>query len=177
MFFRKLGWCRWIKRTDRINLSVVLCSWIISSLIVRRNVFGLFLKNLAMSVFESWTYLLLHLPSTLFSVQQRSLFCSRPISPSVLLNISPFFLLDMLSAIIQTLLFLKTSPGVCICLGLLQCWRNNTSSFACLRAKSFQSCPILSCPWTIALQARILEWLAVPFSRGSFPPRDWTCVS
>ena len=27
------------------------------------------------------------------------------------------------------------------------------------------------------LQARILEWLAIPFSRGSFWPRDWTCVS
>ena len=27
------------------------------------------------------------------------------------------------------------------------------------------------------LQARILEWVAIPFSRGSFPPRDWTQVS
>ena len=27
------------------------------------------------------------------------------------------------------------------------------------------------------LQARILEWLAMPFSRGSFCPRDWTQVS
>ena len=24
------------------------------------------------------------------------------------------------------------------------------------------------------LQARILEWIAIPFSRGSSPPRDWT---
>ena len=24
------------------------------------------------------------------------------------------------------------------------------------------------------LQARILEWVAIPFSRGSFQPRDWT---
>ena len=24
------------------------------------------------------------------------------------------------------------------------------------------------------LQARILEWVAMPFSRGSFQPRDWT---
>ena len=38
-------------------------------------------------------------------------------------------------------------------------------------------------PWTVAcqaplsmgiLQARILEWVAIPFSRGSSPPRDWT---
>ena len=27
------------------------------------------------------------------------------------------------------------------------------------------------------LQARILEWAAIPFSRGSSQPRDWTCVS
>ena len=27
------------------------------------------------------------------------------------------------------------------------------------------------------LQARILEWVAFPFSRGSSPPGDWTQVS
>ena len=27
------------------------------------------------------------------------------------------------------------------------------------------------------LQARILEWVAIPFSRGSSRPRDWNCVS
>ena len=27
------------------------------------------------------------------------------------------------------------------------------------------------------LQARILEWVAFPFSKGSFQPRDWTQVS
>ena len=27
------------------------------------------------------------------------------------------------------------------------------------------------------LQARILEWVAMSFSRGSSRPRDWTCVS
>ena len=27
------------------------------------------------------------------------------------------------------------------------------------------------------LQARILEWVAIPFSKGSFQPRDWTQVS
>ena len=27
------------------------------------------------------------------------------------------------------------------------------------------------------LQARILQWVAFPFSRGSFPPRDWTQVT
>ena len=27
------------------------------------------------------------------------------------------------------------------------------------------------------LQARILEWVAVPFSRGSLQPRDGTCIA
>ena len=26
-------------------------------------------------------------------------------------------------------------------------------------------------------QARLLEWAAIPFSRGSSPPRYWTCIS
>ena len=36
-------------------------------------------------------------------------------------------------------------------------------------------------PWTVQSlefsQARILEWVAFPFSRGSSQPRDWTQVS
>ena len=48
---------------------------------------------------------------------------------------------------------------------------------------------LLSCvwlfvtPWTVVssihgvLQARILEWVAISFSRGSSWPRDWTCTS
>ena len=33
-------------------------------------------------------------------------------------------------------------------------------------------------PWSMGfLQARILEWVAIPFSRGSSWPRDWTGVS
>ena len=27
------------------------------------------------------------------------------------------------------------------------------------------------------LQARIVDWVAIPFSRGSSQPRDWNCVS
>ena len=44
-----------------------------------------------------------------------------------------------------------------------------------------QSCPTLCNPMNSSvhriLQARILEWVAVPFSRGSSWPRDWTQVS
>ena len=41
-------------------------------------------------------------------------------------------------------------------------------------------------PWTVAcpaplsheiFQTRILEWVAISFSRGSSQPRDWTCIS
>ena len=46
-------------------------------------------------------------------------------------------------------------------------------------------CPTLCEPWTVApgssvhgtLQARILEWVAISFSRGSSRPRDQTQVS
>ena len=49
-----------------------------------------------------------------------------------------------------------------------------------------QSCPTLCDPVDCRLpgfsvheifQARILEWVAIPFSRGSSQPRDWTHVS
>ena len=47
--------------------------------------------------------------------------------------------------------------------------------------KVTQSCPTLcgSMDYTVhgILQARILEWVAFPFSRGSSQPRDWTQVS
>ena len=48
-----------------------------------------------------------------------------------------------------------------------------------------QSCltlrPVVCCPPGSSvhgmLQARILEWVAIPFSRGSSQPQDWTWVS
>ena len=42
-----------------------------------------------------------------------------------------------------------------------------------------QLCPTLCDPMSIRgiLQARILEWVAISFSRGSSPPRDRTWVS
>ena len=56
----------------------------------------------------------------------------------------------------------------------------------CMHAKSFQSCLTLWDPMDCSplsssvygvLQARMLEWVATPSSRGSSPPRDWTHVS
>ena len=50
-----------------------------------------------------------------------------------------------------------------------------------IHEKVAQSCPILCDPmdYTVdgILQARILQWVAVPFSRGSSQPRDQTQVS
>ena len=50
-----------------------------------------------------------------------------------------------------------------------------------LEVKVAQPCPTLGDPtdYTVhgILQARILEWVAVPFSRGSSQPRDRTQVS
>ena len=50
-----------------------------------------------------------------------------------------------------------------------------------LKAKVAQSCPTLCNPmdYTVygILQARILEWVAFCFSRGSSQPSDWTQVS
>ena len=51
---------------------------------------------------------------------------------------------------------------------------------------SLSRVPVFVTPWTVArqaprsvgiLQARILEWVAMPSSRGSSQPRDWTQVS
>ena len=56
-------------------------------------------------------------------------------------------------------------------------------SAAAAAAKSLQSCPTLcdpidgsppGSPIPGILQARTLEWVARPFSRGSSQPRDWT---
>ena len=56
----------------------------------------------------------------------------------------------------------------------------------CMHAKLFQSCPTLCDPMDYSspgssvygiLQARILEWVAIPFSRGSSWPSDQIWVS
>ena len=66
-------------------------------------------------------------------------------------------------------------------------WSSTCVSLCC--AKSLQSCPILCDPMECSppgfsvhgiVQARILEWVAMPSSRGSSRPRDGThifCVS
>ena len=59
----------------------------------------------------------------------------------------------------------------------------NPGHFVCV--KFVQSCPTLCDPMDYSLpgssvhriiQARILEWVVIPFSTGSFQPRDWAQV-
>ena len=56
-----------------------------------------------------------------------------------------------------------------------------SSGWRLVKVKVTQSCPTLCDPigYTVhgILQARILEWVAFPFSRGSSQPRDQTQVS
>ena len=70
---------------------------------------------------------------------------------------------------------------------LLHSQRNKLNKrAAAVAAKSLQSCPTLcdpidgslpGSPVPGILQARIVEWVAIPFSRGSSQPRDRTRVS
>ena len=61
----------------------------------------------------------------------------------------------------------------------------NIVDCACMRAQSLHSCLTLCDPMDCSPgspvhgipQARILEWVAIPSSRGSSRPRDWTCSS
>ena len=60
----------------------------------------------------------------------------------------------------------------------LPTWRNKTVS--CLVLSTFcgpMNCNPLGSSVHGMLQAGILEWAAIPFSRGSFHRRDWTHVS
>ena len=55
------------------------------------------------------------------------------------------------------------------------------SLFGVWKWKSLSRVRLFATPWTIhvhgILQATILEWVAIPFSRGSSQRRDWTQVS
>ena len=69
---------------------------------------------------------------------------------------------------------------------LKHCFRISRCTFLCPHAKSLQSCPIMCDPMGCSLpgssvhgilQARILEWVTVPSSRGSSWPRNQTHLS
>ena len=48
---------------------------------------------------------------------------------------------------------------------------------SCLTLCDPMDCSLLGSSVYGILQARILEWFAISFSRGSFQPRDWTHIS
>ena len=71
---------------------------------------------------------------------------------------------------------------VCVCVCVCVCARVRV----CMCAQWLQSCPTLCDPMDCSppgssvhgiLQARILDWVAMPSSRGSSPPRNRTCIS
>ena len=68
---------------------------------------------------------------------------------------------------------------VCVCVCVCVCARTHMLSL-------FSHVQLFVTPWSVAhqaplsmgiFQARILEWVAMPSSRGSFQPRDRTQVS
>ena len=68
----------------------------------------------------------------------------------------------------------------------LSALKNKQMESVCVCSKTLQSCLTLFHPVDCSLpgssvhgilQARILEWVAMPSSRGSSPPRDQTCLS
>ena len=66
----------------------------------------------------------------------------------------------------------EQAPGVGDGQGSLAC-----CSLVVVAVRVAQSCQTLCNPVHGILQARILEWVAFPFSRGSSQPRDQTQVS
>ena len=73
----------------------------------------------------------------------------------------------------------------CVCFRYTAKWFNYTYICACMHAKSLQSCLTLCNPMDCSppgssvhgiLQARTLEWVAIPSFRGSSRPRDQTCI-
>ena len=85
-------------------------------------------------------------------------------------------------------------PDLVAVLGIYICWETgcpgilyNTRGTEVRKSEHVtQSCPALCHPMDFSplgssvhgiSQTRILEWIAVSYSRGSFQPRDWTLVS
>ena len=70
----------------------------------------------------------------------------------------------------------------CVCVSVCVCVCVCVSVCLCVCLKLLQSCPTLCDLWTVTRQAplsmgfhtRILDWVAMPSSRGSFQPRDRT---
>ena len=113
--------------------------------------------------FEEWELML----SPLKHLQRRTKFCLLLASATWCLTLGNYT--KPLSKQVHVFLSSKTHRGVVVVV-----------------AKSLSSVWFFVTPWTVAwrvplsvgiLQARILEWVAISFSRGSSQPRNWTRIS
>ena len=55
-------------------------------------------------------------------------------------------------------------------------WKKVLVAQLCLTLYDPMDCRLPSSSVHGILQARMLEWIAIPFSKGAFQPRDWTWV-
>ena len=114
-----------------------------------------------------------------------------------LLNNRHFFLTILVAGKSKTKVLADLVPGESLCSGLTmfafslclhmaeRVGSGLSSSFCMCACPVAQSCLTLCDPWTVAcqfpvhglLQARIVEWVAISYSRGSSQPRDQTHVS
>ena len=76
---------------------------------------------------------------------------------------------------LHLLLTLGETESVCVCVCTRVCARSITQS--CLTLWDPLDCSPPKCSVHGTLQAGIWECVAMPSSRGSSRPRDWTCVS
>ena len=79
-------------------------------------------------------------------------------------------------------IFLTQGSNSCVLYpGLAGRFFTTSATYVKVKLKTPQLCPTLCSPMDCTvhgiLQARILEWVAFPFSKGSSQPRDWTQVS
>ena len=69
-------------------------------------------------------------------------------------------------------LFLTSNTGK-----LMVCWKESEVAQSCLTLCNPMDCSLSGSSVHGIFQARVLEWIAISFSRGSSQPRNWTRVS
>ena len=66
---------------------------------------------------------------------------------------------------------------ICVCVYVCVCVCVCTHAQLCLALCNPMDCSPLASSVHVIFQARILEWVAISYSRGSSQPRDQTCLS